>query len=82
MIFYGGTYIEKGPAIIWEGNEGWYKNGKQHRLDGPAVFWKDGSKEYWTSGKYINTEEVEALIKENNIKLKNKKHQMLFKLRF
>jgi len=30
-----------------------YRNedGRLHRLDGPAIEWADGSKEYWVNGK-------------------------------
>ena len=28
----------------------WYKNGQLHRLDGPAVEWKDGTKEWYKNG--------------------------------
>ena len=31
--------------------EKWYKNGKYHREDGPAIEWADGSKEWWVNGE-------------------------------
>ena len=33
------------------GTKRWYKKGKLHRLDGPAVEWNDGSKEWYKEGK-------------------------------
>ena len=72
-----------GPAIIRDnGQIEWYKNGKLHRLDGPAIIWSNGDEEYWINGKVIETLEVEAWIKNNNINLKTKQHQALFMLRF
>ncbi len=29
----------------------WYRDGKRHRDDGPAVEWADGHKEWWRDGK-------------------------------
>jgi hypothetical protein len=34
------------------GSKLWYRNGKQHREDGPAREWASGSKEWWLNGKY------------------------------
>jgi hypothetical protein len=34
---YGKYHNENGPAIIYVGGAmAWYKNGKMHRIDGPA----------------------------------------------
>ena len=33
------------------GEKAWFRNGKQHRDDGPAVEWLDGTKEWWVGGK-------------------------------
>jgi hypothetical protein len=33
------------------GNKYWYRNGKLHREDGPAVEYSDGHKEWWVNGK-------------------------------
>ena len=72
-----------GPAIIWHnGTKEWYINGKLHRLDGPAVEWINGERKYWINGKIIETLEVETWIKENNINLKTKQHQVLFMVKF
>ena len=63
---YGTTYYykdkektilhrEDGPAI--EGDDGvykaWYLNGERHRVDGPAVVWRGGSKQWWINGVFI-----------------------------
>ena len=37
-----------------DGNKFYYKNKRmtiEHRLDGPAIKWADGSKEWWVDGK-------------------------------
>ena len=37
------------------GNKYWYKNGKSHREDGPAIETKNGTYfEYWLDGKKLN----------------------------
>jgi len=82
-IPYRNFHRKDGPAIIWsDGDEEWFVNGKRHRLDGPAIDWKNLPKEYWINGKKLNTKEVKAWIKNNNINLKAKKGQSLFMLRF
>jgi hypothetical protein len=41
---------EDGPAEIWKkGDWGYYKHGKKHRIDGPAVY-KSKRFEYWIDG--------------------------------
>jgi len=72
-----------GPAIIRDnGQIEWYVKGKLHRLDGAAIIWYDGNEEWWVDGKIIETLEVEDWIKENNINLKTKQHQVLFMVMF
>jgi len=74
---------EDGPAVIWDdGQIEWYIDGKLHKLDGPAVHFKNGGKGYYISGKRLDEEEVETWIKENNINLKTKQHQVLFMVKF
>jgi len=56
-----------------------------HRLDGPALiveYFNEDYIEYWVNGNMIETLEVEDWIKENNINLKTKAHQVLFMLKF
>lgn len=38
---------EHGPAVVCDdGTKAWLINGRRHRIDGPAVEWFDGRKEY------------------------------------
>ena len=79
----GKLHREDGPAVEWKNvHKEWYVNGKLHRLDGPAVIWYDGEEEWWVNGEILNTIEVKAWIKDNNIDLKTKQHQSLFMLKF
>ena len=39
------------PIIDKNGDKFWYKEGKCHRDDGPAVEWTDGSKYWYKEGK-------------------------------
>ena len=46
--------IRKNPyytKISSNGNKYWYLNGKQHRVDGPAVECSDGTKYWYLNGK-------------------------------
>ena len=36
-----------------DGSKEWYLNGKQHRVDGPAIEWADGSKEWHVEGQRL-----------------------------
>ena len=39
-----------GPAIEWNnGNKEWWIDGKRHRIDGPAIYFK-GHEEWWQTG--------------------------------
>ena len=49
-------YIENGCWIVNKYNKVWYKFGKRHREDGPAVEWASGFKEYCLDGVYIRGE--------------------------
>jgi len=72
-----------GPAIVCkDGDKEWWVNGNLHRIDGPAVELKGGRKEWYVNGEKLNKKEVETWIKNNNINLKTKEHQVLFMLRF
>ena len=49
---------EDGPARILNAGSSpwareWWVNGKRHRMDGPAVIWQSGNKEYWVNGVYL-----------------------------
>jgi len=40
--------------IEWSnGDNWWYKNGSNHREDGPAVIWENGKKSWWLNGHRI-----------------------------
>jgi len=77
---------EDGPALIYSfGVYVWFKEGKLHRLDGPAYISNtiaEKTKEYFINNKKLNIEETESWIKNNNINLKKKEHQILFMLKF
>lgn len=57
----------KGPAIIHNGTKHWMQHNVHHRLDGPAVEWVDGSKEWYYHGKFLENitcqEEFEKWLK-------------------
>jgi hypothetical protein len=43
------------PHIDESGNKFWYFNGKNHRVDGPAIIWYDGEYWWYINGKrYLN----------------------------
>ena len=82
-----------GPAVTMKtGHKEWIMNGDPHRLDGPAIEMPacvdeegdlvEASVEWWIHGKQLDTDEVEAWIKDNNIDLKTEIGQMAFKLRW
>jgi len=72
-----------GPAIVCkDGDKEWWVNGNLHRIDGPAIEFNDGDKDWYINGKKLNIKKVEAWIKNNNINLKTKAHQVLFMLMF
>ena len=39
-------YVEEDGIIRWR-----LPNGKRHRLNGPAIEWADGHKDWWVNGK-------------------------------
>jgi hypothetical protein len=39
-----------------DGDKYWHKEGFRHRIDGPAIEWADGSKEWWIDGNQIYAE--------------------------
>jgi hypothetical protein len=45
---------ESQRIVSYSKNKTWYNyNGLQHRIDGPAVEWNNGAKEWWFNGKYL-----------------------------
>ena len=54
-------YMSK-PVIDSEGNKRWYNDvGQYHRLDGPAVEWCNGDKEWYLNDKEYTEEEFALL---------------------
>jgi len=51
----GQIHNDNGPAYITAaGSEFWYKFGKKHREDGPAVIYTNDATEYWIDGEKVN----------------------------
>lgn len=42
--------MKNGLIVDERGNKRWYKDGKSHREDGPAVEFRDGSKGWFVNG--------------------------------
>ena len=81
----GKRHREHGPAIVINSKnrqEQWWIDGKKHRVSGPAIIWNNGDEEYWINGQQLNIKKVNDWIKNNNIDLKTKQHQVLFMLKF
>jgi len=38
------------------GTQMWYKNGKRHREDGPALIWYDGTQMWWLNSRLYSKE--------------------------
>lgn len=47
-----------GVARTQSGNYFWFKNGKRHREDGPAVIWKEGDVGWRLDGRIVSEIEV------------------------
>ncbi|HNC55217.1 MAG TPA: hypothetical protein PLP33_07225 [Leptospiraceae bacterium] len=45
-----------GVAEFPNGNKHWFKEGRLHRLEGPAIEYSDGSKEWWFEGQIHRTD--------------------------
>ena len=64
----------------------WYLNGLIHRIDGPAVTYKNGTglNLWYLHGKGIKNDDqqIETWIKTENIDLKTEEGQMAFVLRW
>ena len=73
------SYINKNGDNIWylpsKGKSCW------HRLDGPAVEYNDGIKQWWVNGEQLPAEDVEIWLEENDVDLKTEEGQMAFKVR-
>lgn len=53
--------MRNGLYIDDDGDKEWFKNGKKHREDGPAVIYNDGQQEWWFDGK-LHREDGPAVI--------------------
>ena len=47
---------EDKPDFIWTNRKEWYSNGLHHRINGPAVIWKNGTQEWHLNGKMHRTD--------------------------
>jgi len=60
---------EHGPAIVFPNYaKYWIVNGKCHRLDGPAVEYKEFEGQYWVDGNNISKKHFEQLLLARKIK--------------
>jgi len=50
-----------GILKFFYGERVWYLNGKQHRLDGPAIDYGNELKEWWVNGKFVTELEHKLL---------------------
>ena len=65
------------PVIDEYGTQRWYKNGKIHREDGPAVIYADGFQAWWLYGKNYEFNDYV-----NEIFPLNCKEKMVFLLKY
>jgi len=57
------------------GSEFWFKDGKPHREDGPAIEWTDGSKFWYVNGNELTEEEFNQWLEKKQ--LNERLHQEL-----
>lgn len=50
-------YMSSEPKIDKYGTKYWCQNGKWHRLDGPAIEYPSGTKEWYIDGEYLTEQE-------------------------
>jgi len=65
------TRDDEDNLLSFEWNDGtkeWYKEGKLHRVDGPAVEYNDGGKRWYYEGKQIECNSTEEFLKIINLK--------------
>ncbi len=53
--------MKNGKHIYSDGSQVWWKDGKIHREDGPAVIWPDGTQRWYKDGK-LHREDGPAVI--------------------
>ena len=56
--------------VCENGDKFWYQNDKLHRLDGPAMEWSDGSKDYWIEDEKYSYEDWKKKVEEINNPIK------------
>ena len=66
----GNIHSDDGPAILDDTKIEYYKHGKKHRLEGPAVYTARGGEIWYINGKEV-TYQLSQWAKENNIDLYN-----------
>ena len=68
------------------GTKRYYKNGKLHRLNGPALEFADGYKEWWINGKRIDCKDQEEFLRLIKMKASGKMkciyYSIILKLNF
>ena len=66
--------IPKGFTGIVEfsnGTKSWYKNGKRHRENAPAIIYSNGKTEWWINNKFFKKSQNKILIKNLEIDIKD-----------
>ena len=60
--------MDKNPVIDSDGNKHWYnKNGDYHRIGGPAIIYKDGSKFWYKNGQRHRTDGPAQIWKDGRV---------------
>ena len=55
------------PDIDKDGNQRWFKDGKVHRENGPAIIWRDGEQDWYKDGKRHRDGDLPAVVTESGI---------------
>ena len=53
--------MELSTKVLADGTQVWYRNGQQHREDGPARVWPDGTQAWYRNGQ-LHREDGPAII--------------------
>lgn len=59
-------------CLYFSGNKYWFLNGKQHRVNGPAIEYSDGHKEWLLNGELYNEKLYWEALKRHKRKTVNK----------
>ncbi len=62
--------MKNGKYTDPDGTQRWFKDGKLHREDGPAIIWPSGYQEWYKDGKEI-TDDIIKWAKDRDIDLNN-----------